>query len=152
MDIITIYCDGGCRGNQTKENVGGWGVVLKYKDKTKELCGGKLNTTNNQMELLAVIKALESIHTTNIPIEICIDSQYVLVGITQWIYKWIANGWKTSNKKKPVENKELWMRLHELVNKQLTVQFIKVKGHSGVEFNELADKLANQGIEQIRIY
>ncbi|AJA41453.1 Rnase H [Geobacillus virus E3] len=149
MDKIIIYCDGACSGNQFEENVGGWGVILKYKDKQKELYGGARNTTNNIMELTAAIKALESIKTTDIPIEIYMDSAYVVNGMNEWIYGWIKKGWKKSNKK-PVENKELWMKLNELRNKQSSVKFIKVQGHSGIELNELADMLANKGMDELR--
>lgn len=149
MDKIIIYCDGACSGNQFEENVSGWGVVLKYKDKQKELYGEARNTTNNIMELTAAIKALESIKTTDIPIEIYMDSAYVVNGMNEWIYGWIKKGWKKSNKK-PVENKELWMKLNELRNKQSSVKFIKVQGHSGIELNELADMLANKGMDELR--
>lgn len=148
MDNIIIYCDGGCRGNQNTENVGGWGAVFKYKDKVKELYGGEKNTTNNIMELTAAIKALESIKTTHIPIQMYIDSAYVINGMNEWIHGWIKKNWKKSNKK-PVENKELWIKLNELRNKQSSVEFIKVKGHDGVELNELADTLANKAMDEL---
>ncbi|WP_368857068.1 ribonuclease HI [Neobacillus paridis] len=143
-----MYCDGGCRGNQNTENIGGWGVVFKYKDKVKEMYGGEKNTTNNIMELTAAIKALEAIKTTNIPIQMYIDSAYVINGMNEWIHGWIKNNWKKSNKK-PVENKELWIKLNDLRNKQSSVEFIKVKGHDGVELNELADTLANKGMDEL---
>jgi ribonuclease HI len=149
MDKIIIYCDGGCRGNQNVENVGGWGAVLKYKEKVKELFGGEKNTTNNVMELTAAIKALEAIKTTHIPIQMYIDSAYVINGMNEWIHGWIKKGWKKSNKK-PVENKELWIMLNELRNKQSSVEFIKVKGHDGVELNELADQLANKAMDELQ--
>lgn len=148
-DKLIVYCDGACSGNQFDENIGGWGAVLKYKDKVKEICGGEKNTTNNIMELTAAIKALETIKTTEIPIQMYIDSAYVVNGMNEWIQGWIKRGWRKSNKK-PVENKELWIKLNELRNKQSSVEFIKVKGHDGVELNELADALANQGMDQLR--
>ncbi|MBL4951048.1 ribonuclease HI [Neobacillus sp. YIM B02564] len=148
MEKVIIYCDGGCRGNQNTENIGGWGVVFKYKDKVKEMYGGEKNTTNNIMELTAAIKALEAIKTTNIPIQMYIDSAYVINGMNEWIHGWIKNNWKKSNKK-PVENKELWIKLNDLRNKQSSVEFIKVKGHDGVELNELADTLANKGMDEL---
>jgi ribonuclease HI len=148
MENVIIYCDGGCRGNQNTENIGGWGVVFKYKDKMKQLYGGEKNTTNNIMELTAAIKALEVIKTTNIPIQMYIDSAYVINGMNEWIHGWIKKGWKKSNKK-PVENKELWIKLNELRNKQSSVEFIKVKGHDGVELNELADTLANKAMDEL---
>lgn len=149
MDTIIVYCDGACSGNQFDENVGGWGAVLQYKGKVKEICGGEVNTTNNIMELTAAIKSLESVKSTDIPIEMYIDSAYVINGMNEWIHGWIKKNWKKSNKK-PVENKELWVNLNELRNKQSSVKFIKVKGHDGVELNELADQLANKGMDEIR--
>lgn len=149
MDKIIIYCDGACSGNQFAENVGGWGAVLNYKDHHKEVYGGEKNTTNNIMELTAVIKALETVKTNNIPVEVYADSAYVVNGMNEWICGWIKKNWKKSNKK-PVENKELWMKLNELSNKQLDIKFMKVKGHDGVELNELADTLANKGMDEIR--
>ena len=149
MEKVIIYCDGGCRGNQNDENVGGWGVVFQYKGKTKELYGGQRNTTNNIMELTAAINALEAIKTTQIPIQMYIDSAYVINGMNEWIHGWIKKGWKKSNKK-PVENKELWIKLNELRNKQSSVEFIKVKGHDGVELNELADTLANKAMDEVQ--
>lgn len=149
MDKIIIYCDGGCRGNQNTENVGGWGAVLKYKDKVKEIHGGQLNTTNNIMELTAAIKSLESLKSNNIPVEVYIDSAYVVNGMNEWIKGWIAKGWRKSNKKQ-VENKELWIKLKEVSDKQLNIKFLKVAGHSGVELNELADQLANKAMDKLQ--
>lgn len=149
MDKIIVYCDGACSGNQFDENIGGYGVVLKYKDKVKELHGGQRNTTNNVMELTAAIKSLESIKITNIPVEVYMDSAYVVNGMNDWIHGWIKKGWKKSNKK-PVENKELWIKLNELRNKFNSISFVKVKGHDGVELNELADSLANKGMDELR--
>lgn len=149
MDKIIIYCDGGCRGNQNTENVGGWGAVLKYKDKVKEIHGGQLNTTNNIMELTAAIKSLESLKSNNIPVEVYIDSAYVVNGMNEWIKGWIAKGWRKSNKK-PVENKELWIKLKEVSDKQPNIKFLKVTGHSGVELNELADQLANKAMDELQ--
>lgn len=149
MDKIIIYCDGACSGNQFDENIGGWGAVLKYKNKTKEIYGGEKNTTNNVMELTAAIKALEEIKTTNIPVEVYADSSYLVNGMNEWVHNWVKKGWKTA-KKKPVENKELWVRLKELVDKQNDIKFIKVKGHNGIELNEKADELANKGMDELR--
>lgn len=146
---IIIYADGACSGNQYKENIGGWGAVIRYEDRQVELCDGVINTTNNAMELTAAIKALENIEPTNIPIEVNLDSAYVLNGITSWIDGWIKKGWKTASKK-PVANKELWIRLNELKNKFDDISFFKVKGHSGDEGNELADELANRGMDKMR--
>jgi ribonuclease HI len=149
MNKVIIFCDGGCRGNQNVENVGGWGAVLQYKDKVKEIYGGELNTTNNIMELTAAIKSLESLKTFHIPVEMNIDSAYVVNGMNEWIKGWIAKGWRKSNKK-PVENKELWIKLKELADKQSNIKFIKVAGHSGVELNELADQLANKAMDELQ--
>lgn len=146
-DKIIIYCDGACSGNQFENNVGGWGAVLKFKDKVKEIYGGEKNTTNNRMELTACIKALEQIKSKNYEIEMYCDSAYIVNCFQQgWYIKWQRNGWKTAQKK-PVENRELWMRLLELVD-QYKVTFHKVKGHAGVELNERADELANKGMAE----
>lgn len=149
MEKIIIYCDGACSGNQFDENVGGWGAVLKYKGINKDIHGGEVNTTNNIMELTAAIEALKAVKTTDVPIEMYIDSAYVVNGMNEWIHNWIKKGWRKSNKK-PVENKELWIKLNELRNNQSSVSFVKVKGHSGVELNELADQLANIGMDEVR--
>jgi ribonuclease HI len=145
---IIVYCDGGCRGNHQKDNIGGWGVVLQYGEHQKELYEGVKNTTNNQMELTGAIKALEAIKTTNIPVRIHCDSAYVVNGITSWVAGWKKRGWKKGDGKTP-ENKELWQRLDELVHRQHDCQFVKVKGHVGVELNELADQLANKAMDEI---
>ena len=145
---IIIYCDGACSGNQFSNNRGGWGAVLKYKDKIKEIHGGEYNTTNQRMELTACFKALELIKRKDVPIEIYSDSAYLVNCFQQeWYKKWTKNGWKTVNKK-PVENKELWQQLVELVEKY-NVQFHKVAGHQGVDLNERADELAREGIEEL---
>ena len=148
MDKIIVFCDGGCRGNNQSENVGGYGIVLQYKEHVKEIYKGERNTTNNQQELKGAIVALESIKTTHIPIVIHSDSAYVINGITQWVKGWKKKGWKKGDGKTP-ENLELWKRLDELVNMQSDIVFCKVKGHSGVELNELADLLANKAMDLI---
>ncbi|QJI52379.1 ribonuclease H [Psychrobacillus phage Perkons] len=150
MDKIIVFADGGCRNNQNAENVGGWGVVLQYNDQHKELYGGEKEYSNNVMELTSVIKALESIKTTHIPIEINVDSAYVLNGMSSWIHNWIKNGWRTSNKK-PVANKELWIKLNDLIKEQSSVTFVKVKAHVGIELNELADQLANKAMDELGV-
>jgi ribonuclease HI len=148
VDVITIYCDGACSGNQFGENKGGWGVILQYKEKMKELYGGERNTTNQRMEITACIKALEQLKKKNISIEIYSDSAYVVNCMQQrWYEAWQRNGWKTS-KKNPVENKDLWMKLLDLVN-EYRVSFHKVGGHSGVKLNERADALAQRGIRDL---
>lgn len=148
MEVIKVGTDGGCRGNQKDNNVGGWGVVLKYKGHVKELYGGERNTTNNIQELKAVINALKTIKTTKIPIRIYSDSAYVINGITQWVKGWKKKGWKKSDGKK-VENVELWKELDKLVLLQNDIQFVKVKGHAGIEINERADQLANLAMDEV---
>lgn len=147
---IIIYTDGACSGNQNDENYGGYGALLIYKDNRKEIYGGEVNTTNNRMELMACIKALEALKRKDIPIEIYTDSAYVCNCFNQkWYKNWQKNGWKNS-KKEPVENKDLWLNLIELVDSFNDIKFIKVKGHSGNELNEIADDLANKGMNMKR--
>jgi ribonuclease HI len=149
MEKIIIYTDGACSGNQNSENIGGYGAVLMYKDNKKEIYGGEINTTNNRMELKACIEALKMLKRNDIPIDVHTDSAYLCNCINQeWYKKWRSNGWKNS-KKEPVENKELWVELLDLVERFRNIKFIKVKGHSGVEYNELADALANKGMKDI---
>lgn len=149
-DKIIIYTDGACSGNQHDENIGGYGAVLIYKDNRKEICGGEVNTTNNRMELKACIMALQALKKKNIPIEIHTDSAYLCNCFNQkWYVKWQKNGWINS-KKEPVENKDLWSELIDLVNSFNSINFIKVKGHSGIELNELADALANKGMAEVK--
>ncbi|HZY10570.1 MAG TPA: ribonuclease HI [Bacteroidota bacterium] len=145
---IIIYCDGACSGNQFSRNKGGWGAVLIYQDKTKELSGGEQNTTNQRMELTSCIKALEQIKIASLPIEVHSDSAYLVNCIQQgWYKQWQRNGWKNS-KKQPIENKDLWQRLIELMLKY-KITFHKVEGHKGVHFNERADYLARKGIDDL---
>lgn len=139
-EIIKIYTDGACSGNPGK---GGWGAVLLYKEHKKEISGFQENTTNNQMELMAVIKALEAIKKSS-EITIYTDSIYVKDGITKWIFNWKQNGWKTADKK-PVKNLELWQEL-DLLNAQHKINWQWVKGHNGDKYNELADMLAVNAI------
>ena len=140
---VTIYTDGACRGNPGK---GGWGAVLYSADKTKEIYGGELNTTNNRMELSAALNALKALKKS-CDISLFTDSQYLRLGITQWIGKWHQNNWMSSNKK-PIKNRDLWQELFEL-SKMHKIDWQWVKGHSGDIGNELADKLANTGIESL---
>ena len=133
---ITIFTDGACSGNPGK---GGWGAVLLYQDNEKHLFGSEKLTTNNKMELKATIEALKAIKYSS-KIKLYTDSQYVKNGITEWIVNWKKNGWKTANKK-IVSNKELWIELDENVNLH-EIEWIWVKGHSGNHYNEIADKLA----------
>ena len=140
---IYIYTDGACRGNP---GPGGWGAILIYKNNRKEIKGGSLLTTNNIMELTAVIGALSLLKFSS-NIILTTDSNYVKDGITKWIHNWKSKGWKTSNKK-PVKNKELWLKLDELAAKH-KIDWQWVKGHSGHVENERADLLANQGIDDL---
>ncbi len=144
MKQVTIYTDGACSGNP---GPGGWGALLLYGEHERELCGGEADTTNNRMELMAAIQALESLKQA-CEVALYTDSNYVKGGITQWIHGWKKNGWKTANKK-PVKNAELWQRLEE-ATKRHTVEWHWVKGHAGDVNNERADALARAGIETIR--
>jgi len=143
-DPIRIYTDGACRGNP---GPGGWGAVLMHGGKVKKLHGGEQETTNNRMELTAVIKALECIKGNKWPLEITSDSKYVLQGITEWIEGWKRKGWRSASKK-PVMNVDLWQRLDQLVQ-PFDITWHWVKGHSGHPENEMADQLANQGIDEL---
>lgn len=140
---VIIYTDGACRGNP---GPGGWGAVLKYRDTVKELYGGELSTTNNRMELMAVIQALEALNRP-CQVKIYADSNYVLKGITEWIEQWKLRGWKTAAKK-PVKNEELWRRLDEAIARH-QIQWHWIKGHSGNAGNDRADALANLGIDSL---
>jgi ribonuclease HI len=145
---IIIYTDGACSGNQNKVNKGGWGALLMQGDYEKEIFGGEENTTNQRMEIMAVIRALESLKNDNYPIEIYSDSAYVVNCINQkWYTNWERNGWKNS-KKQAVENRDLWETLLSLVRKY-DVTFYKVKGHSGDKNNDRADTLARRGIDYL---
>ncbi len=141
-NILIIYTDGACRGNP---GMGGWGAILKYEDNIKEINGFSKDTTNNIMELTAVIEALKQLNRS-CNIIITTDSNYVKNGITKWIHNWKLNGWKTANKK-PVKNKDLWMQLDEL-SKQHQIKWKWIKGHSGHPENERADTLANLAIDK----
>ncbi len=143
VPVVTIFADGGCRGNP---GPGGWGVLLQASGVEKELSGGEANTTNNRMELTAVIRALEALKRPS-SVAVHTDSQYVQKGISQWIHNWKRNGWRTADKK-PVKNADLWQMLDSLT-RQHTIQWIWVKGHAGNPGNERADRLANRGIDEI---
>ena len=140
-NTVHIFTDGACRGNP---GPGGWGAILKYNNQQKEINGFSVNTTNNIMELTAVIKALESLNR-KCEIQITTDSTYVKNGITTWINNWKKNNWKTANKK-PVKNKELWLTLDKLVIEH-TIEWHWVRGHTGHPDNERADQLANEAID-----
>ena len=141
---IELFTDGACKGNP---GLGGWGVLINNSNNFIELKGTQQQTTNNRMELIAVINGLKSIKE-NENIEITTDSMYVKNGINQWINNWKRNGWKTAAKK-PVKNKDLWQELDELVQ-NYSIKWIWVKGHSGHPGNERADQLANEAIEEFQ--
>ena len=141
---VVIYTDGACKGNP---GPGGWGALLRADDSEKELFGGELGTTNNRMEMMAVIQALEALKRPCL-ITLYIDSQYVLKGMTEWLPGWKAKGWKTAAKQ-PVKNVDLWQRLDALVNTAgHRIDWRWVKGHAGDPGNERADGLANRGVEK----
>ena len=142
-EIVELFTDGACRGNPGK---GGWGVLLRYGNAEKKMCGGESLTTNNRMELTAVIKGLEAL-TKACKVKITTDSKYVLTGTTEWMINWKKRNWRTASKK-PVLNVELWQRLDELIEEH-EVEWVWVKGHSGHLENEIADQLANQGIDEL---
>ena len=139
--MINIYTDGACKGNP---GPGGWGALIIEGDTKNEICGGEADTTNNRMEILAVIMALKTINTRS-GITIFTDSTYVQKGISEWIGKWKTNGWRTSNNK-DVKNKDLWVQLDSLTS-QVTISWMWVKGHSGHPENDRADYLANKGVD-----
>lgn len=140
---IEIFTDGACKGNP---GPGGWGVLLRLGEHQKTLFGGELNTTNNRMELTAAIRGLEALKKTA-RVVLTTDSQYVMKGIREWLPAWKQRGWKTASRQ-PVKNVDLWQRLDELAS-QHQVEWRWVKGHSGHAENELADELANLGVEQV---
>ena len=180
MKIVNIYTDGACSGNQHQENMGGWGAILEYGEHQKELFGGEINTTNNRMEMTALLKSLASLKKGDLSIQVFSDSSYLIECFTKkWYVKWQQNGWMTSGKT-PVENRDLWEALLHEVQRQKEIRFHRVKGHltlsreselkkwyakfiewNGAHFsmedflyitkmNIQADALANKGIQQIR--
>ena len=142
---MEIFTDGACSGNP---GVGGWGAILRYKDIEKELSGGEENTTNNRMELMAVIMAL-SVLKTKCNISLYTDSKYVMNGITEWLANWKSNNWRTANKKQAVKNIDLWQRLDELTQ-QHEIRWLWVKGHNGHPENERCDALARSEVAKIK--
>ncbi|HZQ60480.1 MAG TPA: ribonuclease HI [Casimicrobiaceae bacterium] len=140
---VTIYTDGACKGNP---GPGGWGALLVWGDEERELCGGEAHTTNNRMELTAVIRALEALKRP-CSVDLYTDSQYVKQGIQQWIHGWKTNGWKTSDRK-PVKNAELWRELDALAARH-DIRWHWVKGHADHPGNTRADALANRGVGTI---
>lgn len=144
-EAIVIYTDGACSGNP---GPGGWGAVLMWGGHRKELSGGEAETTNNRMELMAAISALEALKRAS-KVELHTDSNYVKNGVTGWIHGWKRNGWKTADKK-PVKNAELWQRL-DAARQRHQVDWRWVKGHAGHEHNERADELAREGMAPFKI-
>jgi ribonuclease HI len=140
-DVVEIYTDGACRGNP---GPGGWAATLSFRDVLKELAGAEASTTNNRMELTAVIRALEALQRP-VTAKIYTDSEYVRRGICEWVSVWKGRGWRTAGRK-PVKNQDLWVRLDELAA-QHRLEWHWVKGHSGVPGNERVDLLANQAID-----
>jgi ribonuclease HI len=143
QDPVEIFTDGACKGNP---GPGGWGVLLRWNGAEKELFGGEPGTTNNRMELTAVIEALSALKRRS-RVRLHTDSQYVANVITTWIHDWKRRDWRTADKK-PVKNAELWKRLDELARRH-DIEWIWVRGHSGHDGNERADELANRGVETI---
>ena len=143
MSMVEIYTDGACKGNP---GVGGWGVILRFGETEKELFGGVADTTNNRMEMTAVIEALRALSRSCDAI-VFTDSSYVQKGISEWIHGWKRNGWKTADKK-PVKNADLWQTLDQLAAGH-KIDWRWVKGHAGHPENERADQLANRGVESV---
>ena len=141
--VVEVFTDGACRGNP---GPGGWGVLLRYGDHEKELYGAEANTTNNRMELMAAIQALENLKR-ECKVILTTDSEYVRKGITEWLANWKKRGWKTASKQ-PVKNQDLWQRLDEAAT-QHQVEWHWVRGHTGHPENERADQLANKGIDEL---
>ncbi len=137
LTIVNIYSDGACSGNQNEINAGGWGVLLETGEHTKELYGGEKNTTNNKMELTALLEGLKSLKRYNLKLNIYSDSSYVINGLSQkWYLNWQKNGWKTS-KKQPVENKELWQGIIKIITQISDISYFHVKGH--LDLNKKSD-------------
>jgi len=143
MDKVEIFTDGACRGNP---GPGGWGAVLRYNGHEKEIYGAEPSTTNNRMELMAAIRALESLKR-GCKVSLTTDSEYLRKGITEWLAQWKQRGWRTAAKK-PVKNVDLWQRLEQAIEEH-DVDWHWVKGHSGHDENERADQLANRGIDEL---
>ncbi len=144
-DLVEIFTDGACSGNP---GPGGWGVILRYKWHEKEFSGGQRLTTNNQMELMAAIEALETLKRPS-SVRLSTDSTYLRDGITKWIFNWKKNGWKTATKKS-VKNADLWKRLDQAITPH-RIEWLWVKGHNGHQENERVDKLARKGMKKFKL-
>ena len=142
-DVVEVYTDGACKGNP---GIGGWGALLRSGAQSREIYGGEVATTNNRMELMAVIRALEALKKP-CRVRVHTDSQYVQLGISKWIHAWKKNGWRTADKK-PVKNAELWQELDRLAASH-DIEWLWVKGHAGHDGNERADELANLGCASV---
>jgi ribonuclease HI len=142
-EVVEIYTDGACKGNP---GAGGWGALLKFDGRTREIHGGERLTTNNRMEMIAVIRALEAL-PPGTRARLHTDSQYVKHGITEWIHNWKKRGWRTADGK-PVKNEDLWRRLDELAAAH-EIEWLWLRGHTGHPGNERADELANLGVAEI---
>jgi len=142
--VVTIYTDGACRGNP---GPGGWGVLLRYDGREKRLWGSEAETTNNRMELTAAIRALEALKRP-CRVRLTTDSQYLKKGLTEWLPNWKRRGWRTAAGK-PVKNDDLWRELDRLATRH-EIEWHWVRGHTGQEGNEVADQLANRGIDEMR--
>ena len=142
--MVVIHTDGGCSGNP---GPGGWGAILQWRGYEKELSGFEVETTNNRMELMAAISALESLKRP-MYVQLVTDSNYVKNGITQWIRNWKAKGWKTADKK-PVKNRDLWERLDQAIERH-DIDWRWIKGHAGHELNERADQLATEAVRKAK--
>ncbi len=140
--VVNVYTDGACKGNP---GPGGWGVWMKWGEHEKALCGGEPQTTNNRMEMMAVIKALGSLKRS-CTVRLHTDSKYVHSGISTWIHDWKKRGWRTTDKK-PVKNIDLWQELDKLAGTH-KIEWVWVKGHAGDPGNEKADELANRGVDE----
>lgn len=143
-EVVDIYSDGACSGNP---GPGGWGAILRYGEREKEIFGGEARTTNNRMELLAVVEALKALNRP-MSVRVHTDSQYVQKGISEWIHGWKRNGWQTASRT-PVKNADLWQMLDALAG-QHRIEWLWVPGHAGHVENERADALAKQGVELAR--